>query len=47
MFCSQFNTNLAPIAWTKYFEENFGAFFVLHLLSNISTKFSTFCLFVF
>ena len=47
MFCSQCDTNLAPIPWTKYFEESFGTFFTLHLLSNISTQFSTFCLFVF
>ena len=47
MFCFQFDTNLAPIPWTKYFEESFEAFFVLHLLSNISTKFRTFRLVVF
>ena len=36
MFCSQFDTNLAPIPWTKYFEKGFGAFFALLLLSDIT-----------
>ena len=42
MFSSQFDTNLTPIPWTKYFEESFAAFFALNLLSNISAKFSAF-----
>ena len=36
MFCSQFDTNLAPIPWTKYVEEIFGGFFTPHLLSDIT-----------
>ena len=47
MLCLQFDTNFAPIPWTKHCEESFWAFSALHLLCNISTKFSTFCLFVF
>ena len=36
MFCSQFDDNLVPIPWIKYFEESVGAFFALHLLSAIT-----------
>ena len=46
MFCSQFDNSFAPISWTKYFEERFRAFCRTPTPINISTKFSTFHLFV-
>ena len=34
MFCSQFDTNLALIPWTRYSKESFEAFFAFHLLQG-------------
>ena len=42
----QFDTNFAPIPWTKYFEVSFSAFFALHLLCYITPNLARFaCLF--
>ena len=42
----EYRLNLHILSF-KYSEESFGTFFTLQLLPNVSTKFSTFYLFVF